>query len=116
MGTIRHNVIIVTCDSYNHKDMIKVHMKAVELFGMLVTSITSTPTNGFLTFFIAPDGSKEGWGESNEHDIKRKELCDYIDTFAYKDGSSSFKYVDVCYGETFDGNTTYVEKSNLKLK
>jgi hypothetical protein len=100
MGYIRHNAIIVTGDDFpldNKFD--RVYEKAKKIFGNLVSNVVPALTNHYQTFFIAPDGSKEGWDLSDEYDQKRKEFADFIDSLAYDDGSNSIDFVDVGYDE-----------------
>ena len=99
MGINKHNTIIVTASTHVKEEMTKVWDKAVELFGSLVSPIIVTELNGYISFLVATDGSKENWEESDDGDNSRRILCDFIDTFAYEDGSSSFEYIDVAYGE-----------------
>ncbi len=35
--------------------------------------------NGYLSFFVAPDGSKEGWSESQNGDEAREKLTLWLD-------------------------------------
>lgn len=95
MGYIRHNAIIVTGhhDSnplYNTTQ--KAHDKAVEL-GLLVTPIVQGKSNGYSSFLICPDGSKEGWDTSDEFDVKRAEWLKWIKTI-----SIFINYVHISYG------------------
>lgn len=101
MGYIRHNAIVVTGDAYPDADnkFKRVYEKAQYLFDNLVSNIIYSPINGYQSFFIAPDGSKEGWDLSDEYDQKRKEFADFIDSLAYDDGSNSIDFVDVGYDE-----------------
>lgn len=76
MGYIRHQAIIVTGSDYS--DIGGVHStalardKAVEL-DLPCSEIVQSFANGYTSFLIAPDGSKEGWGMSNEQEGKRLE-------------------------------------------
>lgn len=114
MGNIRHNAIIVTGSDY--PDAIEkfdsAHQKARELFGELVSEPIEGVINGYRSFFVAPDGSKEGWSESDQYDIKRRELCDFIDSLAYGDGSNAVHFVDVGYDE---GHLASVDRTNKEL-
>lgn len=76
MGYLKHNAIVVT--SWDCKMMQKAHAKAVEILGKLVSPLIDGVVNSQTSFFVAPDGSKEGWAESNEHDEKRKEFLDWL--------------------------------------
>jgi len=75
MSIIRHNSIIVT--GYD-KNVNKTRTKAKEM-GLLVSNIVKSHTNGYLSYFIAPDGSKEGWSTSNEFNDLREEFIKYLD-------------------------------------
>jgi hypothetical protein len=97
MGSIKHNAFIVTADDYAIKEFDSVYDKAKELFGKQVSDVVTTKLNGHLSFFVATDGSKEGWPEAICADTKRKELADYIDSLAYDDGSNAISFVNVSY-------------------
>lgn len=102
MGYMRHHAIIVTSslpDREMGADYIDLaHAKAVEL-GMSVTSVTDEVTNGYRSFLIAPDGSKEGWGESDAGDSRRAAMIEYLDSQRYDDGSSPLDWVVVQFGD-----------------
>jgi len=105
MGTIWHNSIVVTSsDAY---ELAAVWKKAVELFGSLVSPVIASNSNGYLSFFIAPDGSKEGWPESDDMDQRRGTLCTFMSACTY------IKYVDVGFGETFFGYKARIERTNM---
>jgi len=99
MGIIQHNSIIVSGNTAFEEDFQKVYDFANNLFGSLVTPIITTDLNRYTFFFVAPDGSKEGWAESDSGDENRKQLCDYIDSLVFEDGSNGINYVDVSHGE-----------------
>ncbi|MFF2531535.1 hypothetical protein ACFVS2_21745 [Brevibacillus sp. NPDC058079] len=98
MGDIKHNAIVVTGSRYAISQLEIVHGTALALFGSLVSPIIESRLNGFHSFFVAPDGSKEGWKESDDADKQRKKLETFIDSLAYSDGSNSIHYADVSYG------------------
>lgn len=98
MGYISHHAIVVTDSGYG--DFIdKAHARAVELFGPLVSGIIASKVNGNRSFFVAPDGSKEGWDDSNIGDIDRDRLITYLRTFEYEDYSTPLAWVEVQYGD-----------------
>ncbi|CAI8981109.1 putative _PNPOx domain-containing protein [Brevibacillus sp. IT-7CA2] len=113
MGSIRHNAIVVTGADYDREKFGKAHMKAMELFGVLTSPIVTRNLNGYMSFFVAPDGSKEGWAGSDIGDEKRKEFADFIDSLAYGDGSNYVKFVDVAYNEL---HGTEIERINARTK
>jgi len=115
MSYIVHNNIVVTCNDYAADKFSKVHKAAIESFGSLVSPIIKTELNGYLSFFIATDGSKEGWPEAALAEKKRIAFCDYIDTFAYEDGSTPIDYVDIAYGENpSGGHQAYIARANVQ--
>jgi len=73
MGYIAHHAIIVTGNDYKRSDILKAHAHAQENT-MNPTEIMRSPINGYLTFFIPPDGSKEGWEDSLNGDTRRNEF------------------------------------------
>lgn len=115
MGYIKHNAIIVTGDSYPEAQLRfeLAYQKAKELFGDLVSNIVPALINGYQSFFIAPDGSKEGWDLSDEYDKKRKEFMDFLDSLAYSDGSNAIKFVNVSFDECHEGE---IERINAPKK
>lgn len=74
MGYIKHEAVIVTAD---HKKIEEYYEKAKSL-GCLTSEIVKGAANGTSSFFVAPDGSKEGWDTSSEHQLKRDELVAYL--------------------------------------
>lgn len=113
MGYIRHNAIVVTGGGYPEaqQKLKEAHQKANQLFNPLVSPIILGVSNGSASFFVAPDGSKEGWDTSNHYDTKRKELADFIDQLAYEDGSNCVQFVDVAFDEEYQ---TQIDRTNQK--
>jgi len=68
MGYIRHDAILVT--HWNEDFVVESHEKAIQL-GLPCSNIVESIINGYTSFLIAPDGSKEGWPDSSEGDIAR---------------------------------------------
>lgn len=95
MGYIRHNAIIVT--SWDDEKIELAHAMAKTL-GNVVTDIVGPTTNGYCTFTIVPDGSKEGWARSHEGDDARESFRVWLNKQRYEDGSTSLEWVEVAYG------------------
>lgn len=106
MGYLRNHVIIV--NSFSKEDIEKVHNKAMELFPELTTELKETPVNSDYSFAILPDGSKEGWSESDDYDSKRNIFKKFIKTFDYEDGSNPLKVVQVWFDEEGKSNIDWV--------
>lgn len=96
MGYTRHHAIIVT--SFDKELISAAHAKAVAL-KCSVTEIVTSPVNGYHSFLIATDGSKEGWDESKSGDAARVLFVEWAHAQAYSDGSNSLKFAEVMYGD-----------------
>ena len=77
MGYMRHEAIVVTSWKKSYLEVAR--NKALE-FGLDVTELTNECMNGYVSFLIAPDGSKEGWEESDAHETKRGEWVSWAKT------------------------------------
>lgn len=104
MGYIRHDAIVVT--GYRDEHLKKARAKAEEL-GLIVTSIQEQPgTNGYASFLICADGSKEGWDTSDEHDIARDAWKNWVAENSWRnelpieewDNCLALDWVHVSYG------------------
>lgn len=95
MGYMRHHAIVVT--SWSEEAVKAGHAKAVAL-GCTVSEIVDSKMNGYTSFLIAPDGSKEGWGESNDGDGRRMAWIAWARTTLYEDGSGPLDWVEVRFG------------------
>lgn len=102
MGYIRHHAIAVS--TWDEAAINKANLKAIEIFGELVSGIIKSKINGYVSFFIAPDGSKEGWSESNEGDKNREQFINWINSEAYSDGSNVYSYAEFYYGDDDGGS------------
>lgn len=83
MGYLRHEAMIVS--NWDAEPVCKAHEAASAIFnaagmGSIVGGIVHHAINGGAAFFIAPDGSKEGWGSSNEGAKARAELIDALNS------------------------------------
>lgn len=88
MGYIRHHAIIVT--GYTEEGIGRAHAKALEIFTSSfpdyrerelfcwVSPISPPAINGYQTFFVGPDGSKEGWTASDFGDDLRQKFIDWL--------------------------------------
>jgi len=84
MGYMRHHAIVVT--GWREEDVMAAHQKACELFGdqnflgriSHITEITPEATNGYRSFMISPDGSKEWWVTSNRGDASRDLFINWL--------------------------------------
>lgn len=75
MGHIRHDAIVVT--HWDEDRLRRAQQKAAEL-GLPVTSSVNSNMNGYHSFLIAPDGSKEDWEDSRKGDEARDVWCHWV--------------------------------------
>ena len=99
MGFITHDAIVVT--AFSKKYIEASHKKAVELFGTQVSDISEAAVNGYVSFFIPPDGSKEGWEESVVGNFRRAELVTFM-----READSYVDFVEIRYGGDFGCDNT----------
>lgn len=109
MGYMRHNAVVVTFSDYILEPLHAKHLgiepldveafreSMPEEFRNLVVGPIRSVTNGYVSWFFAPDGSKEGWDTSHEGDQWREKFIALF-THAYDDGSSAFDVVEIQYG------------------
>ena len=96
---MRHHAIVVS--SWSEEDIKRAHSKAQEIFPW-VSPISPPMTNGYASFFIPPDGSKEGWERSDFGDGERNQFIDWLDTQRYGDGSSPLGWVEVQFYDDYN--------------
>ena len=70
MGMIVHHSIVVTGDKV---DVVLAQAAAIEL-GLNPSVIINNRVEDYHSFFIAPDGSKDGWETSNLWDSRRNQF------------------------------------------
>lgn len=98
MSYSRDHAIVVS--SWCNKSIDKAHAKAIDLgLGDVVSNIVARRMNGGASFAVLPDGSNEGWEDSNEFDAARAKFVEWIQTTYYPDGSSRLKWVEVQFGD-----------------
>jgi len=121
MGYIKHHTIVVTTFGFEY--LKEAHQKAKEIFennfenepyekpfgSVLVSDIVYGLKNGQCSFFIAPDGSKEGWGTSDNGDNARKEFLDWLNT-----SENYCDYVEVIFGGD-DDNEGIIRSKQMDL-
>lgn len=103
MGYMRHHAIVVTGQLRDNNGVPfprieDAHTEAVKLFPK-VPEIAEAEINGYGSFFIPPDGSKEGWAESDEGDERRARFIEWLRSNEYEGGGSPFRWVEVQYGD-----------------
>lgn len=106
MGYICHHAIIVTgsIDDYTEQ----AHKKAEEIFNehglKLVSPMWDGAWNCYRSFCIYPDGSKEGWEESDRAEKLRRAFIVWLKLQVYEDGSSPLDWALVQFGDEMGNN------------
>jgi len=112
MRNIRHHALIITCN--DRKVLESIRSKALELYKQhmeassgsnLVSGIQDSIVNHYASFFIVPDGSKEGYDASDDGDVIRKKIIEFI-TPLCKSETYHLSYGEISYGAD-DGSTTF---------
>ena len=98
MGYMRDHAIVV---SSNYGDTIdKAHAEAMAIFPEgRVSPILGPFTNDNRSFFVAPDGSKEGCETSRQNDDLRDQFIEWMAQAKYDDGSGPLNWVEVQFGD-----------------
>jgi len=104
MGYMRHNAIVVT--SWNTGAIEAAACRARNI-GLTVIGPSVELINGYRTILVCPDGSKDGWKESDQGDKRRADFRDWMRAQQYEDGSSNLELVEVAYGS--DDRTAEIE-------
>ena len=98
MGYDRSHAIVVT--SWSDDRIAIAHQHAQELCGQdLVSPLVERRVNGGASFLIAPDGSKEGWEDSDVGDQQRESLIRWLDRQRHVDGSTPYDWIYVQFGD-----------------
>lgn len=95
MGYIRHNAIVVT--SWNNEAIEAAACRARNI-GLTVLGPSCETVNNYKTLLVCPDGSKEGWADSDVGDQRRSDFREWLNTHRYEDGSTCLHWVEICYG------------------
>jgi len=95
MGYMRHHAIIVTSCLDDHLEW--AHQAAIGMFDN-VSPIIPSKMNGYRSFFIPPDGSKEEREESDRGNAYRKVFLQMTIGRAFPDGSNPLDVVEIEYG------------------
>lgn len=104
MGYMRHHAVIVT--SMHDELLDEARSKAIEFFEekdmvQLVSPIVFGVMNGYRSFLVAPDGSKEHWEHSDRAEQARIAFVGWLAKQRYNDGSSPIEWVEVQFADDY---------------
>lgn len=68
-----------------------------------------------MSFLVAPDGSKEGWDESELGNERRRVFKNYLRKQVYEDGSSWLRWCEVQYGDD-ENDDRMIDANHYKLE
>ncbi len=98
MGILSHHAIVVTATYGDFAE--KGHAKALTIFGEDgVSELSKVAVNGARTFCVWPDGSKEGWADSEQSDVDRDLFVEWLGRQRYGDGSTPYVWAEIEMGE-----------------
>ncbi len=99
MGVVNHNCIVAT--TWNPVKWARVQAWINDLHERDQKLFTTAESwvNHHNTIVLVPDGSKEGWTESDEGDELRDRFIEQLKLDEYDDGSSPWAWVEVGFGE-----------------
>lgn len=115
MGYMRHNAIVITgwdervdkTREFAKSILPKEHSEPRHNDRpTIISEILVSPMNAYRTFFIGPDGSKEGWLDSEMGNEFRSKLIAYLQDNPHCD------WAEIQYGD--DGGSTQICRSNQK--
>ena len=95
MGLMQHHAIIIT-GREEHVSLAHVYASGLDA---LVSPVSATGVNGIRSFALWPDGSKEGWQDSDDGDTARDSMVAFLESLRYEDGSSPLEWVEVTFGD-----------------
>lgn len=107
--TVHHTICVTSC---LRSLLNKAHAAAVSS-GAQVSPIVDGVVNDVASFLVAPDGSKEGWEESDVGDKRRAEIKAWLRAQAYDDGSNSLSWFEVEHPE--DGAPRVVDHQTRRM-
>ena len=106
MGYMAHHAIVVTADTGQLAPLHALARRVFDETPAFVTECTPVAVNGYSSFMVAPDGSKEGWDDSDAGDAARGEFVKALELARHY----SVDWVEVRFGGD-DGDTqTYVAR------
>lgn len=116
MGYIRHHAIVVTGSRRDFDPELAIrrisvddaHRAAVSAGCSCVTPVVGPGMNDTFSFLVAPDGSKEGWVDSDEGDTARDSFISWLRD-ANGEHGGRFAWAEVVLGP--DDAEAHVERN-----
>ena len=99
MGVMNHNAVLASTWSDEHANGVKEWIAGRSEVERDLFLFGGKKVNNEQTIVLVPDGSKEGWQESENGDALRQAFIERLEQDDYEDGSSPWSWVEVGYGE-----------------
>ncbi|MCK4782163.1 MAG: hypothetical protein KAV87_00320 [Desulfobacteraceae bacterium] len=99
MGVENNNAVIATTWDKTEVERIKKWADGLNDFDKGLFLFGDEKINGKTTVIMVPDGSKEGWTESDDGDKLRDEFVKELEKANYEDDSNPWDFVEVGFGE-----------------
>lgn len=107
MGVIQHHAVVATTWNRGEVDRIRKWIDAIPprsaMFGdagrRRLFIFGEGISNEYYTVVMIPDGSKEGWPESDSCNELREEFIRELERNKESDGSTAWHWVEVGFGE-----------------
>lgn len=100
MGVMNHNVVAATTwDAKRFADAWAWVEALPDKSRRLFLADAAPGINGYRSIVLLPDGSKEGWTESDQGDVLRATFMERLRMDDHCDGSSPWDFVEVSFGE-----------------
>lgn len=104
LGYTVHHAIIVT--GRDRERVNRLRLCALDL-DACVSELAQAPVNAYWSFAVFPDGSKEGWSESDRGDERRRNIVKAAT-------EAGMDFVEVCFGGDLDvGEARVVHSGSL---
>ena len=104
MGYFCHHAIVIS-SSYPDKLLSAWHrILLMPHLALPVSEILPVAMQGYASFFVGPDGSKEGRRVSNIGDLQRDRIVEILRSFTDEDGFSPLEWAEVQYGDEAGNN------------
>jgi hypothetical protein len=103
-----HHAIIVSSDIPS--SLKEAYHEAMRIFGTGISGIHYHKYNGGASFYIPPDGSSEGWAESQAGDTRRDEYLEFL--AALRAREAWVQWVEVRWADEYGGLPDVVTRSS----
>ena len=111
MGYYCHHAIIVSSWDMDLEKLQAARKKIKDRTGLRPTKIVQNGCCWLNSFLVPPDGSKEGWEESERGNDDRDRVIEILRKYEYDDGSSPLCWVEVQFGDE-NGDDKVVRTGN----